>query len=301
MVWQLLHELLLSMQTAANMTIDANIGVLRILFPHRRRDELQDILAEVKRTSISVKLVGPPLYVRGAVHLYTLWAAADNDLKITWSRTGRTGSSYVRLPERQRSQLHKKIAEDADIMDYVESAYGDKLLWDRSIDVVQYFLVDTDNGDLLDVAVCGLDTDWDLLTNLQLYPQAVSIEMAILSVIGGRIACDEFVGARAPVVMAICNNCGGTIMTRQGATRCDYCGKACPVSEYDMIRQWRSVNYRHKGLQLPMSTKVGLATGWYKKDMIASPRLATCKHYSEWAKTFQLQDLPDIPSRDIDL
>ena len=301
MVWQLLKELLCTIQKADAYTIEANIGVLRRLLPHRRRDELQEILEDVQATSVAQKLIGPPLYTRGAVHIYTLWLSAGNVLQLTWSATARRGESYIAVPKKIQQQLHKPAAEDADIQDYAESAYGDKLLWDRSDDIVQYFLTDTDTGELIDSAVCGIDAEWDVLMNLNLYPQAVSLEMSILSVIAGRIACDEFIGGRASVVMVICNNCGGTITTRQSVTRCDFCFKECPVSAYDITRRWRSVNYRHKGIALPASTKVCLGAGWYKNEMIKLPRMATCKHYSDWAKTFQSQSLPDIPLRDIDL
>lgn len=222
-------------------TVITSVQQLSSLVPHLDYSEVQDLLTT--RTGLFVNFIGPPLWVRGAEHVFTLTPRGDkNNRKLVYAFCYRRQESYAccaagtPLGHQRREFDHRER-----VANYAETEWGTALLWDRAAQIIEFEIVDptrtSDGGGLFSVATVTASMD-EVLVGPTEYedddefasdcPFVEAMTHSIINYSAAAAVRMELRGDHMPVKVFNCAFCGGGM----GATGCDFCG--CPIESPTM-------------------------------------------------------------------
>lgn len=262
--------------------------------PHLSYSEVQQLLTD--RTGSFVNFIGPPLWVRGAEHVYTLTPRDDeNKRKLVYAFCYRRKESYACCPAGAPEGYRRREFDYRErVSNYAETSWGESLLWDRAAQIVEFEVVDptrtSDGGGLFPVATVIAVLDEVLIGQAEYAdddefapdcPFVEALTHSIVNYSSDAAVRMELRGDHMPVKVFNCAFCGGGM----GATGCNFC--ECSIESPTMQSR---VAWSH-----PLPLEIAEAT---KVEFKMLPIQAIKREYQRWAtKDYKPPQLTIQPRR----
>lgn len=206
------------------------------IVPYLSESEIRRLLARCTNERTTVRLVGPPIGVQGAYHIFDLIPTGydprrhENCAGIRYRYTSRRRVSYqaYNCPAGVRDPTAPEVASFMErAQDYASTHWGENLVWDTSRSVLQAHIVRAPTGSHVARAVVWLSRSYVELYQDDDEPLSQLVNDAIIKS-ESQVTCagwstptaSELQGHHLPWAAFFCAHCGGGV----GAWQCHACG-----------------------------------------------------------------------------